>query len=144
MGNAVFKAAARLPILLLLLSGPLPEGMSRQWRSGRLDAAEISGHGAGSQTRASSTSRSRSRTSSQSRRDIWWTYRIVAGDQTYSAVSRESPAKSGLMVNSVIRFSAEKGKLYVSGKDGQHVLRILSVRPTKSSGPGTRPEVSSP
>jgi hypothetical protein len=134
MGNVGYQAAARL--LILLLAAPLPEGMGRQWQTGRLDAAEISGHGSGSQTRAPSNSRSRSGTSSQSRRDIWWTYRIISGDQTYSAVSRESPAKSGLAVNSLIRFSVEKGKIYISGKNGQHVLRILSVRPTKTPSPG--------
>ena len=138
MENARLPAYFLVFLSLSLFAAPLAAGVSRQWQTGQVTAAEISGHGSNSQT--SSNSRSRSRSAFRTTRDIWWTYRIKSKGRIYSAVLRESPARSGLAVNSSIRFSAEKDRIYVVGsKGGRRTLRILSVRPAEAPGTGANP-----
>ncbi len=85
-------------------------------QSGRVLAAGISGHG---RNPAGKTSRAR-------KGDLWWNYCISSQGQVYSAVSRESPAKSGLTTDARVRFSIDRNQIYVFGPNGRrHTLRIL-------------------
>ena len=108
------KYVLAAPLLSLLLAAPLcPEASARPWQTGRLVAVEINGQ--------HSLSRS-----GRSRRDIWWTYTLSTRDQTYFAVSRESPSRIGVAVNSPVRLSAEKDRIYLLDPQGkQHILRII-------------------
>jgi hypothetical protein len=101
---------------MLLLCFP-PQAEAAQWQTGRVLAAKLSGHGpsaAGQSKRAS-------------RGDIWWTYCFSADGKTFAAVSRASPAKSGLAVNSTVRFSIARNRMTVRKNSKERlVLRIAS------------------
>ncbi len=89
---------------------------TRPVQSGRVLAAGMSGHG---KNPAGKTSRAR-------KGDLWWNYCISSQGQVYSAVSRESPAKSGLTTDARVRFSIDRNQIYVFGPNGRrHTLRIL-------------------
>jgi hypothetical protein len=95
--------------------------VSETWQSGRVVAVEISGQGTGSQP--------------QARReygDLWWTYNICAGDRTFRAALRESPTRSGLRVNSLVKLSAGKTQINALDSHGKrHILRIIRVDMTR-------------
>ena len=114
MKMRIAKYARAASLLTLLLAAPLwTEVSARIWQTGRLAAVEINGQ----------SSRSRKGTLY---RDIWWTYTLSLGDRTYSGVSRESPVRMGLKVDSPVRFSPERDRIYFLDPRGkQHVLRII-------------------
>jgi hypothetical protein len=86
-------------------------------RSGQVVAASLNGHG-------SSTENKRARSSG---RDIWWNYIISSGDQIYSVLSRENPAKTGLDTNSRFRFYEAKNWIYIPrSKEKPIALKILN------------------
>ncbi len=100
----------------LAVSFVLSRSDTRPVLSGRVLAAGISGHG---ENPAGKTSRAR-------KGDLWWSYCIFSQGQVYSAVSRESPASTGLTTNAKVRFSVDKNQIYFLGPDGKrHTLRIL-------------------
>ncbi len=60
------------------------------------------------------------------RTDIWWTYCISADGLFYSVISRESPEKTGMSRDRVIKFSERKNQIDIVNPRGKSVaLRIL-------------------
>jgi hypothetical protein len=95
------------------------------WNSGQLLAAQMSGHGSSSAGKSAAKAINK-------RADIWWTYCISDGVQTYSAVSRETPAQIGLERNTPVKFVANKSRLTVLDAEGErHDLIILRVNKGK-------------
>jgi hypothetical protein len=89
-------------------------------RTGRVISATVSGHGPAEVANKKKASRTTNRT------DIWWNYCVSTEGQSYSVLSRESPAKTGLTKNSLIRFSERKNRIYVVNPRGKRIsLRIL-------------------
>jgi hypothetical protein len=116
MRTGKFLTAAIL-IALMFAATLTAAGEARRYQTGRLIAVEISGQGTSpdSKTKLLPT-----------RRDLWWTYCICAEDRTYMAVLRKSPAKTGLTVDSLVKFSADKNRIYVFNPQGQrHAMKIL-------------------
>ena len=92
------------------------------WKSGRVVSASINGHGF----------ESNSRLSAVRRKDLWWNYCISTGVQSYSVLSRENPARSGLKVDSSVRFFEKKNQIFVKNPAGKQIgLKILR----KDQGP---------
>lgn len=102
---------------MLLLCAPLSsEAPARKWQSGRVLAANLSGYGPSTSSRSKHAGKG----------DLWWTYCISSDGRTYSAVMRGSPARTGLEVNSPIRFSIVKNRMTVlNSRKESFVLRIL-------------------
>ncbi len=115
--NPSFAKVISIAILLIsLVCIPLPAKVAkRQWRDGLVLAADLSGHGP-----SPGSSDKRGRTA-----DVWWTYCISTDKITYTAVLRASPSRAGLKVNSTVRLSATKDRIYVVNRRGeQYVLWI--------------------
>ena len=87
------------------------------WRSGRVIAAVVSGHGpAGAEVKRKVLRET----------DIWWTYCISSDELFYSVLSRENPERTGLTNNRLVRFSERKNQIYVVSPRGKSLaLRIL-------------------
>jgi hypothetical protein len=120
---AGFVTAAWLLVFFSFGESLPAEVEALQWQTGRVLAAGLSGHGANP---ASMNNRAR-------KGDIWWTYCVSARELTYSVVSRESPAKTGLAVDSEIRFFIDKTRMQVRGHEGErHTLRILRQSKAKT------------
>ena len=107
-------------IFCFLVAGTMCSGFARvdtrPTQTGRVLAAGMSGHGKNS----SATSRR------WGKGDLWWNYCIAWQSQVYSVVSRESPAKTGLAVDTKVRFSVDKKQMFVLDPGGKrHALRIL-------------------
>ncbi len=111
--GALFLAAV---FLASALSAPLSYALDKtQWRTGRLLAADLRGHGPASGNKPPTK-----------RSDIWWVYCISEGEKAYSAVSRVSPAKAGLTVNSPIKFSVDRYRIQILNSKGERfVMRIV-------------------
>jgi hypothetical protein len=118
------KPLATSGVLAILLAASLSAQVNlRHLQTGRVVAVEISGNGPNPQAKS---------ITQQQRGDLWWTYSICARDRTYLAVSRESPAKAGLTINSSVRFSVDKNQIYALDPQGKrHVLKILGQDRTK-------------
>jgi hypothetical protein len=118
--NSVPAAA----ILAISLAASLPAQVNLQHlQTGRVLAVGISGNGPNPQAKSQTQQR---------RGDLWWTYSIRAKDRTYVAVSRESPAQTGLTANSSVRFTVSKNQIYTLDSRGKrHVLRVLRQDKTK-------------
>jgi hypothetical protein len=107
-----------IAVFLFSVGGLFPVGTATSsWRSGRVISATVSGQGPIEDVIKKKIVR---------KTDIWWTYCISAGDLSYSVLSRESPEKSGLSNNCLIRFSEKKKQIYVVNPHGRTImLRIL-------------------
>ncbi len=117
-GNVLFAAGL---LALLMAVSPLAQTAGRQYQEGRVLAVEISGHGPLPKGE-----------SKRSRTDIWWTYTLCSQDLTYIAVLRQNPAKAGLRVNSRIKLSATKDRIYLLNSRGDsRTLRLLRVEASK-------------
>ncbi len=100
---------------LFLFSSLQAQTDARRWQQGRVLVANLTGHGP-SDAGAKKAAR---------RGDVWWTYCLSANGWAYTAVSREGPAKTGLEVNSTIRFSIAKNRMTVlNSKKERFILRI--------------------
>jgi hypothetical protein len=102
----------------LILSGRLlfTGTTSNPLRSGRVISSTLSGHGPENEGKSKNVLRT----------DIWWSYCISTGNASYSVLSRESPSKTGLAPNSLIKFSEKKKLIYITRPDGKRIsLRIL-------------------
>jgi hypothetical protein len=116
------KLFTTVVLAVLSLSAAIQSGkVNETWQSGRVVAVEISGQGTGSQPRAKGAYG-----------DLWWTYNICAGDRMYRAALRESPTRSGLSVNSLVKLSAGKTQINAIDSQGKrHILRIIRVDMTR-------------
>ena len=119
------KSLIPASLFTLLLAASLPAWVgSLPSLTGRVLAIEISANGLKSQSK---------RYVRQSRTDIWWTYTLCTENRTFYAVSRLTPVKTGLTVDSGIKFTASKSRIYFLDPGGkQQFLRI--IRQEKGKG----------
>lgn len=113
-----FFAAANF--FTLMVSGIVFAGVdAQQWRTGQVLAADMSGYGpdpGGKSLRARSY-------------DLWWTYCISEGKQSYTAVSRKSPPKMGIAVQGQVKFFVNRDHLYILNSQGKRqTLRLANSR----------------
>jgi len=102
---------------LALTAQPGKKSGTRRWYSGSVISASLTGYGA--------TLNDPKR---KPKNDVWWTYCVSGEGQTHTAVSRTNPSKTGLTVNSLIKFSTDKDRLYVLNNLGErYSLRRLSL-----------------
>jgi hypothetical protein len=101
-------------VLPLSVTGLLPAKVPiRPWQSGQVTAAGLSGHGSSNGKGASG-------------QDIWWNYCISAEELSYSVVSRESPQKTGMTLNSPVKFQENKNRISIQNPKGKPVeMRLL-------------------
>jgi len=117
------EAAGTALIVIVLLLSATSGAAAREWEAGRIATASVSGHGA--------TDKAKSKRFGK--QDIWWVYCVSGGDRTYSVVSRENPAKTGLAVNTPVKFSKSRNRLYILNSKGRRlILRISGEGETKS------------
>ena len=96
-------------------------------REGKVIAAALNGHGA---------LNDKNKREPSSRRDVWWNYIIESGNQIYSVVSRENPAKTGLALNASLKFYEAKNWIYIPRSKGKPTsLKILNKSKKSSSTP---------
>ncbi len=109
----------RIVMLLTILTLPAStfgRDAATHWQTARVCSTELNGHG----PNPSSTAKG------SQRRDIWWTYCISSGEWTYTAVIRESPARSGMKIGNIVRMSVQKDRMQVLDNQGKrHVLRVI-------------------
>ena len=117
------KAAGAL-ILLCAIPWAFAWAKDYKWIVGRLVSAEIAGHGPGVDNKTKTAGINS---------DIWWTYRITAGDMTHLAVTRESPSRIGIEFGVPIRFAFDKKSIFIRDSSKfLHSLKILRSGPTKN------------
>jgi len=106
---AAFSAVVAAP--------PAEKAGRRHWYSGSVISASLTAYGA-----------TPTETKRKPKNDVWWTYCVSGEGQTHSGVSRTNPSKAGLTVNSLIKFSTDKDRLYVLNNSGVRLtLRRLSL-----------------
>jgi hypothetical protein len=111
-------------LLLMTMSAGLifTHAAAISWKTGRVISASISGHGPAAN----------SRDSFGGRKDLWWNYCVSTGDQSYSVLSRENPALSGLKVDSSVKFFEKRNQIFFKNPSGKQIgLKIFR----KDQGP---------
>jgi hypothetical protein len=117
------KSAGFLIAMFLVLAGnslaktPKAKAPQISWQDGQVISAALNGHGSNSNTRGVRAS---------GHQEIWWSYCISNADQSYSVVSRLSPAKAGLLIDNPIKVSEKRNQLLILNSAGKQMeLRIL-------------------
>ena len=103
-------------ILLAPLAMPSANAAAKSWKSARVISTGMHGYG----------SRSAANSQVLRREDIWWSYCIISEGRTYSVLSREKPARTGLKENTSIKFVERRNELDVLNPAGKLItLKIL-------------------
>ncbi len=90
---------------------------ARRWYSGSVISVSLTGYGSAPND-----------PKHKGKNDTWWTYCVSGEGQTHTAVSRTSPTKADLTVDSPIKFSTDKDRLYIlNRRDERYTLRRLSL-----------------
>lgn len=112
-----FAAGFFVQFALLLSSGIAFSGTaSNSWNAGRVVSSSVSGQGTDI----------REQNKTKIRRDIWWNYCISSEGTVYAAVSRLTPARSGLTNDNSVKFRISRNRMYVLRPSGKSIeLRIL-------------------
>ncbi len=123
--SVVGSVALAILLLALIFNVPSWAAVSkRQWQDGCVLAADLSGHGSNPGTHSSKGGH---------RPDIWWTYCITTKKKSYTAVMRAGPSQAGLKVNSAVRFSVTKDRIYIRNSRGEeYIMRIRRLDEGKS------------
>jgi len=110
-------------IFLLACSGLASAATEKpSLRPGKIVSAVLNAHGSNAENNGMAGGR-----------DIWWNYIISSGDTLYSVVSRENPSKTGLVVNSSIKFYEERNWVYIPNKKGKSIaLKIQNKSKIKN------------
>ena len=110
-------------MLLCAIAMPSTSAKDYKWILGRLVSAEIAGHGPQTDTKKTETASIGS--------DIWWAYRISAGNLSHLAVTRESPSRIGIELGSPVRFAISNKSILI--RDSSKVLHNLKIVRTSTA-----------
>ncbi len=120
-GQLINRATLLNGLILCLLGLAFPDASSSpkekiRWQTGRLVAANLSGHG----------TRGDPRRRTEGRGDIWWVYCVSSDAKAYSAVSRVGPDKAGLAVDRPVQFTADRNRIVIRNTRGERfTMRIV-------------------
>ncbi len=120
MKISTLKLPAAACFFALAFGGLVFAGVDAQpWRTGQVVAAGMSGHGPDA---GGGNSRARGW-------DLWWTYCVSEGKQSYSAVSRRSPSQMGIAVQGPVRFYVTRDYMYILNSQGKRqTLRLANSK----------------
>ncbi len=115
--KTIFNRSLLFAALLMIGAGvSLTYAAKNFWKSGRVIASSLNGHGRTGNPKTMGTRY----------KDIWWNYCISSGDQAYSVVSREDPVSAGLKENNAVRFLEKRNQIFVINPAGKRIeLKIL-------------------